>query len=279
MQILTARVDWNDEFDNPASLIVEIDRLPQELLRYERKGRYLFAEAEGYVSFFYDDPGDHHGYGGRDFKLTMKDGTITTLIGPWSGNPAGAAAAGFPMSYDCRADVWEVNPNGPQYAKVLYHYGIQLTEPVWLAAVARCPDAEAVPSFTNAGCAQMGADQNRVIGCLGDPDTVAVYEIARKGMTVAQTRAYKRAVRFTRYLGEVHESNSTWQHPLEDQLRMAKHVNELVSTHGLEAFGLKTVDLSALPPLLPARREQTYSYDPEEEPDDSEPSALSPDAL
>ena len=252
MNILSARVDWNENYDNPANLVVRVDKLPINELRYKRKGRYLFAEYQGYVSFFYDDPNDHAGYGGQSFKLIMEDGSEVTLIGPWSGNPAGAEAAGFPRSYDCTFEV----PS--KYGLSLY--AGQLIEPVWLDVLRKfCPEADVSATYIFGSGSAMSSEQNLVIGCVGAEPTSWAYEIVRKGMTVGQTLAFKRAKRFTKYVGEIREDGYKWANPKRDQIRAAEHVNELITKNNLEKFGLKLIDLNNLPPLLPERRHEVYN--------------------
>lgn len=258
MNILSARVDWNEEFDNPANLVVRVDELPIKELRYERKGRYLFAESQGYVSFFYDDPNDHAGYGGQTFKLTMKDGSETELIGPWSGNPDGAAAAGFPRSYDCTFEA----PSQWGYGYTLY--GGHLIESVWLDILRKfCPEADVAVSPVFGTDAAMSSEQNLVIGCLGVKPTSYSYQIVRKGMTPDQTLAFKRANRYTRYIGEVREDSYMYASPKKNQIRMAEHVNELIVQYDLAKFGLQPIDLNNLPPLLPEKKSDWVAIDPE----------------
>lgn len=258
MNILSARVDWNEEFDNPANLVVRVDELPVKGLRYERKGNYLFAESQGYVSFFYDDPGNHEGYGGQTFKLTMKDGSETQLTGPWSGNPDGAAAAGFPRSYDCTLEApskW-----GSGYTL----YGGQLIESVWLDTLRKfCPEADVAAAPVFGTDTAMSSEQNLVIGCLGTKPTSYSYQIVRKGMTPDQTLAFKRAKRCARYVGEIREDSYTYANPKVNQIRCAEHVNELIAQHDLAKFGLKLIDLNNLPPLLPEKKEDWVAIDPE----------------
>lgn len=261
MNILSARIDWNDEYDNPANLVIRVDSIPpSEDLCYEKKGSYYFAEQNGYVSFFFDDPKNHEGYGGSRFDLTMKDGSKVTLVGPWSGNPMGAASVGFPKSYDVHA----ICPS--KYGDS--HYGIHLTEPVWLDTIKKfCPDAEVVQVGVCAGSDSMSSEQNLVIGCLGKGKPKGVsYEIVRKGMTVAQTYAYKRAIRFSRYIKEIRDENPFYgENGVDKQRKLAIYVNEMIEENDLQKFGLQLFDMNNLPPLLPPRPPEPVCYtDPED---------------
>lgn len=257
MTITDASIDWHDSFDNAPTLTVTCNDLPRfEDLRFERKGRYLFAETEGYVCFFYDDPSNHEGYGGRRYDLTMIDGSKETLVGPWSGGESGAAAAGFPMTYATTARAKaRFNGNGAEY---IAHYAINLLEPLWLDTIARfCPDAHVVAAESEVGHPGMSGEQNAVIGH-GLPrrgPMVSTYLIARKGMTYDQSQAFKRVKRFSRYAHEVRDEAPHWhgdKTPAEHRLGHATYVNGLIAAHGLEQW-CQPFDLANLPPLLPAR--------------------------
>lgn len=89
-------IDWADGWANDPRINVRSNRIPQaEEFLYERKDNYYFAKVDCVCLFiYYDRPGS--GFGGRTFHLTMKDGSIESLHGPWSGNSLGAKLAGFP---------------------------------------------------------------------------------------------------------------------------------------------------------------------------------------
>lgn len=262
MKILSATVDWHEDYDNPPSLKVEVDSLPSHgadsLLRYRRSGRYYWASTEdGYVTFLYDDPYNHAGYGGSTFTLAMVDGSTVTLVGPWSGNEVGAAAAGAPASKHVIAHV----AGQSQYCLM----GANITVPIWRAAIAQfCPDAEVHEVVSSTPWSpEMSSEQNRAIGVglSGGPTTV-LYELVRKGMSCDQTYAFKRARRYARFVAEVREERypSKWgPSKLESQMGIARHVNELIEQHDLQAFGLRLLDLEHLPPLLPPLNGATTS--------------------
>lgn len=100
MRLLRGYIDWMAKFANEPTLVLSVDRLPDlEMLRYEKRESYYFAEYEGYVRFFsYNRPGN--GFGGATYDLTMTDGTTKQLIGPWSGNASTANTLGFPESLE-----------------------------------------------------------------------------------------------------------------------------------------------------------------------------------
>ena len=71
----------------------------QAALEFERKGPLYFAyeESSGLVRFFfYNGPGN--GFGGREYRLRMKDGSTAVLKGPWSSNSDAMNKAGFEPS-------------------------------------------------------------------------------------------------------------------------------------------------------------------------------------
>ena len=82
MKILNAKVDWMMNFHNHPSLMVLVDKIPEESVYTHKDGLY-FSNTEGFCRYFaYEKPGD--GYGGRQFPIKMDDGTTKVLIGPWS---------------------------------------------------------------------------------------------------------------------------------------------------------------------------------------------------
>ncbi len=267
MTITHAAIEWSEDYDNAPSLYIEVDGfLPsREDYRYEQRGSCFFAQHEsGLCSFFSYSGPSKDGYGGATFDITMVDGTKRALIGPWSGNELSMAAAGFPMTYSGRAkaranwgDGWSTS------------YGIHLLEPLWRETIERfCPDAHLVRA--NVGkpySAECSLEQNVVIGCAaGEKAGVETFLIARKGMTYAQSQAFKRVKRFSRYAAEVRDEPVTYSYqksPTDQRMGHVAYVNELIAHHGLEQWA-KPFDLANLPPFLPARPpEPVYSYDPE----------------
>ena len=111
MEILKARIDWNDGFVNYPTIRMLVDKVPDHReMAYEMREGLYFAESGGYVSYLYWVRPDM-GYGGRTFELTMKDGTKKYLKGPWSSNSMHANDLGFIPSIEAivTADpyVWE----------------------------------------------------------------------------------------------------------------------------------------------------------------------------
>ncbi len=269
MNITHAAVEWYEEYSNSPTLYIEVDGfLPSvEDYRYEQRGSCYFGQHEsGCCSFFsYTSPGE--GYGGREFRLTMIDGSQQVLKGPWSGNELSMAAAGFPMTYQCRAkhrcnwgDGWSSSG------------GVHLLEPMWRAAIERfCPDAHLVRAECAAGSPDMSGEQNHAIGHGLPPrgPVLSTFLIARKGMTFAQSQAFKRAKYISRLTHEVRDEPVRYSYQksgVEQRLSHATYVNALIAEHSLGQW-IQPFDLGCLPPLLPARPpEPAYSgYDPEGE--------------
>lgn len=267
MRITNAKIDWHAEFDNPPTLEVWVDETPYDQLRYEQRGSCYWGEHNGYVSFFhYSSPGE--GYGGREFTLTMTDGSTKVLKGPWSGNEHSMAAAGFPMSYG----VVFITPDA-QFGE--RRTAGHLTEARFLEAFEFCKhEAHLImleqPAPYSAECDGV---QNSVIGYVAGSNTKTIrsYEIAGVGMTFAQSQAYKRAVRYLRYYLDDKEwipwimwgAEKDRADKQENRDKMAAHVNDLITTHGLDQFGLTQIT-TLLPVPEPRKRpepEYSYSYD------------------
>lgn len=84
MEILDMSIDWMEDWVNSPNIKLEVDKIPElEELVFIRRGNLYFAEQDGYARLFsYQGPGE--GYGGKEFKINMKDGSEKILIGPWS---------------------------------------------------------------------------------------------------------------------------------------------------------------------------------------------------
>jgi hypothetical protein len=95
MNILRARVNWRDGWDNHPNLELLVDKMPTiDILRYEEREDLFYAELNGYVSFYYySQPAN--GFGGAVFNITMKDGSERMLKGPWSSRAGVANRLGF----------------------------------------------------------------------------------------------------------------------------------------------------------------------------------------
>ncbi len=84
MNILKAKIIWYEDWANEPMMRLLVDRVPAiEELIFEKKGNYFVGEKDGVMSAFID-ASDHLGSGGRTYNITMKDGSVYPLIGPWA---------------------------------------------------------------------------------------------------------------------------------------------------------------------------------------------------
>jgi hypothetical protein len=60
-----------------------------------------WGQTNGFVSFYAHIPDDESGYGGRVVDLTMMDGSVRKVKGPWSSRPDIMNEEGFPPCVDC----------------------------------------------------------------------------------------------------------------------------------------------------------------------------------
>lgn len=105
MKLLHSEVDRHEGFANPASLLLTVDKLPDdsEFIYKEvvfKDQTLYYAECDEIVRFYAHSPRNERGYGGRVFKLIMEDGTTKEIKGPWSSR-AGAMNRYFPHCVDC----------------------------------------------------------------------------------------------------------------------------------------------------------------------------------
>jgi len=100
MNVLAAKVNWCEQYDNNPNLELLVDAFPDHsLLRYEKRGSLYCTELDGYVSFYaYSRP--DNGFGGRVFPITMVDGSKVDLKGPWSSRAGCMNDAGFKKCVD-----------------------------------------------------------------------------------------------------------------------------------------------------------------------------------
>ena len=263
MNITSVKVDWYEQFDNQPCLEIGVDAIPQDLV-YSRKGPYYYCEKDGMVKFLVDNPGDHHGFGGRHFELKMDDGSTKTLIGPWSGNADGAMHFGFPLSI--KVILWDKD----------YRCSAHVTEAFFLEAMKRVEDvAHAVKFQVNAPVCNLSSEQCMVVGSGEAIKGKYSYLIARKGMTYSQSQAYKKAKRLRDYYFD--EKGWQWHGGLwqtkeglqEMRDRHMASVNELIEQNGLEAFGLPKIGDRLLVQTVARPQEPVYSFD--EESDNQQP--------
>ena len=88
MKFIAGRVNWQEGWQNRPYLELLVDAIPSMAdMRFTEfslgGGRSIFyAELDGYVRFFsYSGPST--GYYGRTFRLTIQDGPVRELVGPW----------------------------------------------------------------------------------------------------------------------------------------------------------------------------------------------------
>jgi hypothetical protein len=91
VKVLAAKVEWHDGFCNDPNLKILVDHMPKHdgpIWHAEKLGSKTFCWSveQGSVRYFYHDPRDQEGFGGRVFKITLKDGTEQEYKGPWSSN-------------------------------------------------------------------------------------------------------------------------------------------------------------------------------------------------
>ena len=102
---LNNKSDWELRLEIPKCLHELYDGRNENLLYTVKDGNMYFAvdERTGRVSyFFYDQPG--RGFGGSKYKITMVDGSVKELIGPWSSNSHAMNAVGHEPSKEVNID-------------------------------------------------------------------------------------------------------------------------------------------------------------------------------
>ena len=101
MQILDAKIDWYEMFDNNPMPVITLNKLYflQDFI-FQQNGPMYWAEKDGQVQYFYYD-GPSDGFGGREFTINV-NGSQKTLHGPWSSS-SGAMNKYFPHSTECFA--------------------------------------------------------------------------------------------------------------------------------------------------------------------------------
>jgi len=89
MKVLGASVNEHIGYANPPTLELVVDRVSSydEFVYNTRpfgRSTLYFGVMDGEVHFFSHSPENEYGYGERKFKLTLADGTVRELKGPWS---------------------------------------------------------------------------------------------------------------------------------------------------------------------------------------------------
>jgi hypothetical protein len=105
-KILKMKLDWMEGWGNSPRLKVLFNELPCE--RYEeRNGLYLSIDGDAAHYIYWNGDGNTGGYGGREIEVTMKDGSVRKLLGPWSSR-AECVSKEFPetpiIEASCTAD-------------------------------------------------------------------------------------------------------------------------------------------------------------------------------
>ena len=95
MKLLKAEVEWHIGYSNAPDLVLHLDTIPKgDEFEFEQRGPLYYAEKDGFVRFYaYQKPGS--GFGGREFRIRMKDGEERVLKGPWSSRSGCMNRAGF----------------------------------------------------------------------------------------------------------------------------------------------------------------------------------------
>jgi hypothetical protein len=132
MRLISHDVDLMPRYDNRPTLRVVVDHIPDTSeMRFEKRGPLYFAEKDGFVRFFHYDHPDR-GYDGAVFTVTMTDGAIVNLKGPWSSRSGVMNAAGFTPSMEVNIKI-EGGPGwraGHASIEWLQANGVKLV-PVW----------------------------------------------------------------------------------------------------------------------------------------------------
>lgn len=86
MKALKAKIRWSKEWSNPPTLEILVDTLEENLFYYHKKvnsNTLWFAEKNGLVRFYAENPRDREGYAGHTFRIMTINGEYD-LKGPWS---------------------------------------------------------------------------------------------------------------------------------------------------------------------------------------------------
>ncbi len=145
MKIISAKVDWHEQYSNHPNLLIETDKLPEyDTMRYQERMGIYYAEREGFASYFYYTSPDV-GFGGREFPITMKDGTKKTLKGPWSSRAACVNLMGFGPILDV---VFKEADSKYKYCDTAGAVTLRIAQK---AIKEFCPDVYLIPFVTPSG--------------------------------------------------------------------------------------------------------------------------------
>jgi len=104
-------IDWMKGWANDPRIFLDIE-IPIELSKHifeEHRGLFFSVDKKSSQVKFFSYHKLSSGYGGAQFNLRMKDGTIKTLVGPWSSRCSVMNANGFPHSVEV---VYQNNTSG-----------------------------------------------------------------------------------------------------------------------------------------------------------------------
>lgn len=90
MSITDIKVDWMAGCANMPMIEVHLSKAPPGIDEIPHKQKtnsdgsvLYYGQKEGFVSYFCENS-NKEGFGGRSFDILMEDGSIKTLVGPWS---------------------------------------------------------------------------------------------------------------------------------------------------------------------------------------------------
>jgi hypothetical protein len=144
MNILDVQVDWSEEYDNDPTLRVVVDKAPDlnklPHVAVPLDGGTMYVALQDGVCHFLCSTGDKSGYGGRKFDLTMADGRVKQVIGPWSSRAGVVNGLGL-MGWPGVVEVYHKETEG-DYPNMWYHgmsLSVKLLEPELPAGIELVP--------------------------------------------------------------------------------------------------------------------------------------------
>ena len=220
MNVLDARVNYNEQYDNLPNLEILVDKIPKNLVYLDRHPFY-FVEKDGYVEFlYYEKPGE--GYGGRTFNIITNKGQ-KSLIGPWSSRSSIMNKEGFTLSKECKiAKMSDENTIKNWILLYSAHITLELFENI-------------LKRF----------DTGFYLDYIDHDDDIKFPELAKKGMTFRQSQSFKRSNRILKIIKNwnkdeklLHYNQGYWNDLYHDYIRS---YNNLITENKLQEFGLNTI--------------------------------------
>lgn len=142
MKILSAKVyEYPEGVMNSPVLQILVDKLEENFIYTPKSlngGTAYFAEKDGAVDFLFHNPTMETGYGGRYFNLTLENGEIAKVKGPWSSRPS---VMGKLFGVDCMDVSITSDPEAFDRGYTFYSGHITLE----LARTANLPGFDIVP--------------------------------------------------------------------------------------------------------------------------------------